>query len=414
MTRKRIDLLAPPFKGHLHPILAMAKLLEPHYDVCIISSAAAKKDIQATGFESIVLDSIDDHALLQVVNPPQSVGNSPIALGRQFSEVLLFFQLLSKELDTIYIKRKPDLLIIDFTLPVAGLIADKYNLAWWTSLPSPCVLECKDGPPAYLGGLLPGTTVFGQARNWMGRKLVRLFKRVIFQLYATRIKALGLKHLYRKNGVEAIYSTKRILCLGHPSLEFSKRWPPQTSFVGPMLYSPPFSNIQPSFEPGKTHILVTLGTHLHSHQDRICDELKKICYKFSHCIIHFSEGNSDNDHLRQITPQFLRFSYLDYEKHISSYDLVIHHGGAGIMYYCLRNAIPSIVFPIDYDQFDNAARLEHNGLSIWLKNITDLEMTMDMALTSEALKRNVKNISHLLKDIDPLLLLSFVRDQISS
>lgn len=68
------------------------------------------------------------------------------------------------------------------------------------------------------------------------------------------------------------------------------------------------------------------------------------------------------------------------------------------MYHCLLNQIPSVVYPIDYDQFDHAARLDHNGLSIWLKRITDLEKALMTALNSEELKSKVKEFAVNTKD----------------
>jgi len=48
-------------------------------------------------------------------------------------------------------------------------------------------------------------------------------------------------------------------------------------------------------------------------------------------------------------------------------DVVIHHGGAGIMWHCIQKGIPALVYPVDYDQFDHAARIEFFKKGIWLR-----------------------------------------------
>ena len=37
-------------------------------------------------------------------------------------------------------------------------------------------------------------------------------------------------------------------------------------------------------------------------------------------------------------------------------DYVIHHGGAGIFFQCIKNGIPALILPHDYDQYDYAIR----------------------------------------------------------
>ncbi|RBL01720.1 glycosyl transferase, partial [Xanthomonas oryzae pv. oryzae] len=60
---------------------------------------------------------------------------------------------LGEALQQRWRERQPDLVIVDFTLPSAGLAAQTMGIAWWTSMLSPCVIDTEDGPPAYFGGL---------------------------------------------------------------------------------------------------------------------------------------------------------------------------------------------------------------------------------------------------------------------
>jgi len=378
-----IDLLAPPFRGHLHPVLAMARELKAAgHQVCVFSTASAEADIKVAEVPYKILTSIDDQALLQVVNPPWPIGHSPTKLKQQFHEVLAFFEQLTQELDDIYSQRNVDLLIADFTLVPVGLCAQRYGLKWWTSLPSPCVLETKDGPPAYLGGWMPATNNLSRLKNWVGRKLVRIFKRSIFYLYRKKIRLLGLANVYRNDGSEAIYSPDKILCLGDVSVEFPRRWPGAAQFIGPKLYSPALNNRKPQFVEGKRHILITIGTHLDWHKASVWEAVLSAAEVHTDCVFHFSGGGQDLERQYDLD-NVIAYRYINYAAHIEHYDCVVHHGGAGIMYYCLQASIPAIVYPVDYDQFDHAARLEYYGYAVRLEQLEELSSVLAKVLADE-------------------------------
>ncbi|WNO08306.1 glycosyltransferase [Teredinibacter sp. KSP-S5-2] len=389
MPRKKIDLLAPPFKGHLHPILAIGKILQQEYEIRVLSSAAAKTDIHAAGLTPVIFESIDDQALFASVNPDQSIGSSPIKLAQQFKQVFRFFQQLHHELDTIYQSNTPDLLIADFTLAVIGPIAEKYHIPWWTSMPSPCVIECDGGAPAYLGGWKTGNNTFYSVRNWLGRKLTRMFKQLIFLSFKRAINKLGITRLHREDGSEQIYSPDTILCLGNKHLEFDRPWPKAAKFVGPMLYSPKLNTPPPKFEAGKKYILVTLGTHLNWRKASLYKEVEQLAEHFPNYVFHFSCGNAHKKQIHTSHKRCINYSYINYEEHIHHYQYAIHHGGAGIMYYCLQHGIPSLVIPQDYDQFDHAARLEAKNLAIWVKKSNQLEKELNRLIHSSSIHTQV-------------------------
>lgn len=391
MKRKSIDLLSPPFKGHLHPILAMGRVLAKDYDVKVVSSAAAESDIKAAGLQAILLNSIDDEALVNCVNPTYAVRSSPGKLLGQFKQVLSFFYQLKQELTDIYSRKRPDLIIADFTLPVAGIVADENSIDWWTSMPSPCVIECNGGPPSYLGGFKQSDKLSGKAKNWFGRRLVRLFKLTVALLCKKHITALNVKGIYRKDGTEAIYASERILCLGFQGLEFSRPWPKAVEFIGPMLYSPQRSDPKPYFDEKKRYILVTLGTHLDWCKESVFSEIASLASQFSNTVFHFSQGKVGSAPFPQSKDNLQCFSYINYQDDLPKYDFVIHHGGAGILYYCIQHAKPNIVLPQDYDQFDHAARLQAKGLAIWIKNIGQIKQALHALLNDHEARKRLVN-----------------------
>ncbi|MCD0280234.1 glycosyl transferase [Xanthomonas melonis] len=380
----RIDLIAPPYSGHLHPILAIARQLAPHHEVHVISTPAAQTRIRACGLRGAeLLDAQADRILLDIANPPHAVGHNPLRLRRQLHNALGLMAQVGDALQRRWRVQRPDLVIADFTLPSAGLAAQAMGIAWWTSMPSPCVIETADGPPAYFGGLLPAATARQRVGHTLARRLTRGFKRSLHVCYRRQMRACGLPALYRSDGSEAVYSPHCILALGLPSFEFARRWPAVLRFVGPQLCTPPSAVEAPPFVAGRRHVLVTLGTHLQWVKQRMDAVLRALAPQFPDTVFHFSDGDTAAPQ-RPPDGNYRRLPYVDYAQHLHRYALVVHHGGAGILYACLDAGLPAIVYPLDYDQFDHAARLQVAGAAWWLRDLDGLPALLHEALASTA------------------------------
>lgn len=363
----RIDLLAPPFAGHLHPVLAMGRALSTHYQVRIISTEGARTRIEAAGLTALLLPGDYDSPLTAVVNPRYAVKSNPLRLYRQFKRVVGLLKNFADELAGVWLQQgKPDLAIADFTLPVVGEVCRRLVIPWWTSMPSPCVIDTPDGVPAYSGGLLPPVNTLQRFTQTLHRHKVRGFKRLLFRLFRQTIRQTGIYELYRQDGSENAYSPDCILALGEAWFEFPRSWPVAVRFIGPALYTPPLTTTAPPFVAGKRHVLVTLGTHLDWHKEAVVQAVHQLAQTLPDWMFHFTDGDMAAG---SVTGQknVVRLPWVDYDCWLAHYDAVIHHGGAGILWHCLQREIPSLVYPVDYDQFDHAARLHHCGKGIWLR-----------------------------------------------
>src|SRR3984885_10236135 len=175
----RIDLASPPFSGHLHPILGIARILAPHHEVRVLTMASAMAAVRAAGLNGAAdLDGWQSR-LRDIIDTPRAVRSNPVRLFRQFSAALDVQRQVRLELCACYRRDRPDLLIADFTLVAAGHLAEARGIPWWTTLPSPCVLEGGDAPPGYLGGLLPKAGRLARLRDRWGSASIRGFKHTI-------------------------------------------------------------------------------------------------------------------------------------------------------------------------------------------------------------------------------------------
>ena len=385
MRRPRVDLVAPPFAGHLHPLLACGRALAEEFEVRVVSGSAALPDIDASGLSGVGLLAEDSERIARIAAPTTRVGSHPLRLFAQFDATLDVLGRFAHALDVLYAEAPPDLMIADFTLPVAGAVAQRFGLPWWTSHPSPCVIESPDGPPAYLGGLTPGSSRWHQLRDAVGRMMIRAFKRTAFALRRDRIRALGLAKVYRDDGSEAAYSSECILGFGDPRIEFPCRRTSALEIVGPALFTPPRSRTAvPPFTPGARHVLVTLGTHLGRRLDALLPGLVAATHKHPDLVVHVSAGRVDDDTLCT-QGRLHRIGYVDYQRFLGCYALVLHHGGAGILHHALAAGVPSLVWPQDYDQFDTCARLLALNLGRRLPSPDMVASALDSALVDHAL-----------------------------
>ena len=387
-ARPLIDLAAPPFCGHLHPILGMARRLAREYEVRILSTELGLTRARAAGFDGVALLPGGDEAVARIVGGARATRSNPLALHAQLRANLGLMGHIRDETIALYHRRKPALLIADLTLPVLGPVAQSFRVPWWTSHPSPCVAEPWQGGgvPAYLGGWSPRPGGLGTWRDRLGNRLTRLFKRTVHASHRRQFAALGFPQVYRPDGTEAVYSPENVLGLAWPELEFPRRWPPAFHLVGPVLFTPPGAVPELEFAAGRRHVLVTFGTHSGWLKDRAAQAVRRAADALPEVTFHFSDGEPEGNAKGTASSNFRRVAYVPYDDYLPRYDLVVHHAGAGVMYACLRHGKPAVVFPVDFDQFDQAARLTHAGLARRLHRLPDLANAVRDALADDDLR----------------------------
>ena len=376
----RVELLAPPMSGHLHPTLALARELAPTCEVVVLSAPSVQPSITRAGLHGEPLLTRDDEALLsRVVDPGYRVGSHPGRLSTQFERALQLHERVYRQLCARYARSRPDLVIADFTLATAGLACDQRGVRWWTSHASPCVVECGDGPPAYFGGLAPATGSLSRMLHAAGRVATRAFKRGVAWSASRRLRAMGLPGLYRDDASERIYSGERLLLLGVPEFEFATQWPAAATFVGPALYTPPGDHPDPPCVDGACHVLVTLGTHVRWAKEEMFSHIRHLARQRPDVQFHVSAGSPQGT-VTERDGNVVQVPFVDYDRHLPRYDVVVHHGGAGVLYHCLQAGVPAVVWPLDFDQFDHAARLVHHQAALWARSDAELRRGVEQLL----------------------------------
>ncbi|HWJ09627.1 MAG TPA: nucleotide disphospho-sugar-binding domain-containing protein [Nocardioides sp.] len=373
---RQVDLVAPPMAGHLHPVLGIAERLaaEPGLTVRVISTAAALPAIRASGLTGRALLEGADEVIETVVNPPYRIGSNPRKLFRQFRAAVGLQRDFRAELLDLWARERPDLVIADFTMGAVGTAADEVGLPWWTVHPSPCAIEGRSGPPAYLGGLRPGVRPPGRARDAIGRRWVRGFKRVAPRLAGVRLADVGVERIHRPDGSETIYSADRTFALTPAAIEYERSLPEAVRYVGPVLFTPPVDGPAPELAEDRRHVLLTAGTHLPWHKQALLDAaVAAVADLPDNVLVHLSLGGCAGELRPEALPdRVVVHDYVGYQRDLPRFDAVVHHGGTGVLGHTLAAGLPAVVWPVDYDQFDHAVRLVDAGVAVRLRRPAEL------------------------------------------
>ena len=365
-TDLKIDFVAPPLAGHLFPQLQLAKYAKSQgfnqlqFYSCPKMQAAVEN--VGIGFLPILADK--EAEVLGISHRPERVMGSLKGMFGSVTMTLDLMRQFSDELRDYWQADRPDLIVVDFLSPFAGIVAEELGIPWWTALPCPTFIEVRKGTPTFLGGWQPPNTILGRCRDVFGRSLVRMFKKIVFRMFRKQIQSLGFKSIYREDGSERMYSNDIILGLGIPELEFENDWPKALHWLGPCPESPVFDHPAPHYEAGKRHIFVSLGTQIAWAKERAEKVFREVSQHLPEYVFHFVLGNTDlNEPRKENNLHF--YGYMPYTPEtFRNYDIIVNHGGNGVMYAATLSGVPQLVFPQDFDQHDNAARVAFHGLGL--------------------------------------------------
>ena len=355
-----IAVVAPPFSGHLYPALELVLPLlkeKDKYNICIYTGCQKEEVVKKLGFPVKVFLR-DKPAIFEKISDTDKQTNLRI-MYKQFKENIGLMPEIIREMEDFFSERKPDIVIADFTAVPAGFVCKKNNIPWITSIPTPFAIESRTTTPAYMGGLYPRDNFLFKLRDSLSRNIVRNFKRMVCFILKNQLRQFNFT-LYNEKGEENIYSPYSILGLGMKEIEFRDDFPSQFSWVGPCCSSLFKNSVQ--FENNKKFektVFLTNGTHLKWAKKSIIElakELSKIYPEFLFVVSLGSYLEKDKGIVKENNLHI--YHYLDYDEILPKIDYVIHHGGAGILYSCIKYNKPAVIVPHDYDQFDYAARAD--------------------------------------------------------
>lgn len=369
MNKKSIVFVAPPFAGHLNPILHLAQAAaNVGYDVTVITSETEVQRVRDFGLTCLSLPCLGGNALEDIANTPAPVRGNPLKLVRQLRRSLEVSISACADLEGLWKDNKPALIVADSVAISAGLVADRLGIPWITTIATPFALECSRGTPSYVGGWKEGQGSLYSLRDKIGRYFIRRAKRAFRFVVRDELDRLQTG-IYRADGSEAAYSPFSILGFGIPALEFDRDWPEVFKMIGPLYQDTGASQPAP-IPKSSPKILVTLGTHLRWAKASFPSDLLWLAERCPNVTFVGSLGESSSaHHVEKIAENAEIHNFISYSQNMTEFDAVIHHGGAGITYAAIAFGKPSVVIPHDFDQFDFAARIEAKGAGVRVRKL---------------------------------------------
>lgn len=141
-------------------------------------------------------------------------------------------------------------------------------------------------------------------------------------------------------------------------------WPENLRLTGFPLPSrfdvPPLpANVEAFLRAGPAPIGFTPGTYTASAREYF--ETSAAACRMLDCRAIFL--TRFRDQLPPSLPENIaHFDYVSFEALLPRLAMLVHHGGIGTMSQALRAAIPQLIRPTSYDQFDNSARIDELGI----------------------------------------------------
>lgn len=425
-------MVAPPYAGHLNPLLTIAGHLGGKgVQTTFVTGPAMVPTCRALGFDAVPVLPDDAQAMERIANTARITGHPLRALG----QVRANLRLLSRALPDVQAaadRVRPDVIVADFCAPAAGAVAGRLGVPWITTIPTPFAIGGRRGTPAYCGGWSPPAGAPGRLRDAAGRTLTRTMKSLAGVVFRDELASFG-GSLHRPDGSESFYSDQAILALGLAEFEFDRDWPDVLRFIGPITADPTSidapSLIEPVETPGQDHaeipgrarddgprsraahgfdpldprprVLVTLGTHLPWAKRELVGQVVELADRLPghHFVVALGEASRHTGRTR-VAGTVDVVPWLPYDQTMAAFDAVIHHGGAGVTYSTLRAEVACLVWPQDYDQVDFAARIVHHGLGLRIRRLGDAVTALPRAL---ALPRApLRRFAELVRGANPL------------
>ena len=399
----RLLMVAPPYAGHLNPLLVIARQLRSRgVETRFVTGPGKLPLCRDLGFDAVPAVADDPEAMERIANTRRRVAGHPVRAARQVRDNLRLLPRALVDVQAAADRWQPDAIVADFCAPVAGVVARRAGVPWVTTIPTPFAIENRRGTPAYCGGWTPPHGPAGRLRDGLARAATRSVKQLAGRVFRTELEVFG-GSLYRPDGSEVFYSDRAILAfgLGLPRVRPGLAGSPavhRTRHQHPGGGGPP--QLLPDDRP---RVLVTLGTHLHWAKRDLVHAVTSLAQRVpSHAFVVSLGDVSGGGTPTRVAPRVQVLSWVPYDVAMDAFVAVVHHGGAGITYSTLRAALPCLVWPQDYDQFDFAARIVQHGLGLRVNSL-------HTARAADALCRTLKlptdpliRFSDELRDSDPL------------
>ena len=147
-------------------------------------------------------------------------------------------------------------------------------------------------------------------------------------------------------------------------------------------------------ENGKKPLVFTFGTGVMDWGNKL-DVIRQYCTRTGERAI--VSGPSFYNTVNDPSTDLFFCGYADFSRLLPQCCAIIHHGGIGTTSEALRAGIPQLIFPLAFDQPDNAERIKQLGVGDFLSprsfSVTSLDTRLSNLLLSDQVKKKCSELS---------------------
>ncbi|MDQ6606567.1 MAG: glycosyl transferase [Actinomycetota bacterium] len=329
--------------GHAFPMLALgARLVARGHRVAYETWSRWREPVEAAGMEFVAAPEY----------PVFPTRERPL---KPYEAVVL----AAAESRRAIVGRAPDVVVQDILTLAPAMAAELEGIPFATLIPHVSPVGAPGFPPYSFGARIPRTRLGASLWRTLDRPVERGLRRGRTELNETRSR-LGLPPVERLHGGLSPH-----LCLFGtlPQLEYPRAWPPEAHIVGPLMWEPPFAEVElPAGD--EPLVLIAPSTAQDPEQRLLTCALEGLAGE----PIRVLATTNRKPLPRPVAPpaNARLVEWLSYSRTIPRAALVVCHAGHGTVVRALACGTPLLAVPHSGDMAENAARIDWAGVGLRL------------------------------------------------
>jgi MGT family glycosyltransferase len=285
---------------------------------------------------------------------------------------------------------KPDVVVHDILTLAPALAAELEGVPAATLIPHPHPYGAPGLAPYAIGARPPRTRAGAALWRLLQEPVERGLRRGRSELNETR-RRLGLPAVQRLHGG----ISERLCIVGtFPQLEYPREWPAAVHVVGPLLWEPPFGDVDPPAGDAPL-ILVAPSTAQDPGHRLLRAAVEGLGRERVRVLATWNRRALDGP--LRVAANTRLVEWVSYARTMPACAVVICHAGHGTLARALASGCPVVAVPHSGDMSENAARADWAGVGVrlpWrLLSAPTLRLAVRRALSEPELAERARGLA---------------------
>ncbi len=341
--RLRIFLGAFGDPGHAFPMLALgSRLAARGHDVTLETWQRWREHAEAEGMRFV---AAPEYPVFPTREQPLKPYEAVVMATAETREAM--------------IAAAPDVVVHDILTLAPAMAAELEGVPAATLIPHVHPSSADGAPPYAFGARYPRTAIGRALWRSLSHPVEAGLRRGRRELNETRMR-LGLPPVTRLFGG---ISDRLCLVGTFPQLEYARAWPRHVQVVGPLIWEPPFGEVE---EPAGSGPLVLVAPS--TAQDPEHRLLRAALLGLGDEPVRVLAATNRRPLARpvRVPPNARLVEWLSYSRTMPRASVVVSHAGHGTVARALESGCPVLAVPHSGDMGENAARIDWAGLGVRL------------------------------------------------